>query len=189
MKKFFIPLFLVFISFQALKSQAFVRAGIVAFDLNLSDKEELYQIKMHPRYYVGGGLEAKILKIFLLEIGANYYKLDLDLDSLGGQVNGSILGLPVLLKINPSKYFNAGVGLMPSIFLNQGTLEDIYYKKYDLSGTAKIEVKPIKQISIELVYTVGFIPKDAIHYRDPGGLGTLVNSRSSFYNLGIKYNF
>ena len=171
-------------------AQAFVRAGMVSFNPNVDEVKLNIKTRSIPSYYLGGGLEAKILKIFLLEIGANYYNLKVDVDAGSDtqELSGAMVGLPVLLKINPVKYFNAGVGVMPSAFINQNTVTNIYYKKYDLSGTAKVEVKPIKQISIELAYTFGFIPSELVS-TDAQGVEEILKSHQSFYNLGLKYNF
>lgn len=171
-------------------AQAFVRAGMVTFQPNVDEVKLNVMTRSFPSYYIGGGLEAKILKIFLLEIGANYYDINVDVESGSAteKLDGAMVGLPVLLKINPVKYFNAGVGLMPSTFINSNTLENLYYKKYNVSGTAKIEVKPIRQISIELAYTLGFIPSEVV-WRDSQGAEEILKSNQSFYNLGLKYNF
>lgn len=173
-----------------LYSQAFVRAGVVSFDPRLTKFNAEPAIHQIPNYYLGGGMEASILKYFILELGANYYKINVDLmDPNSENINGSIIGFPVLFKVKPVKYFNAGVGLIPSVFLDQSVLEKIYYKEFDLSTTAKIEIRPIRSISIEACYSIGFRP-GSIEWRDiNGSIEKTLESNHHFYNLGLKYLF
>jgi len=77
---------------------------------------------------------------------------------------------------------------MPSTFINEDIIYKIYYREFDISGTAKVEIKPIKQISIELAYTLGFIPSEVV-WTDTQGTEEILKSNQSFYNLGLKYNF
>ena len=135
-------------------------------------------------------MEVNLIKVLGLEIGANYYKIKVDevQQSNTDFINGSILGLPTLLKLKPSQLFNVGIGLMPSLFINQSSLEQIYIRKYDLSGVIKAEIFPIKMLGIEATYNTGFLPQDLI-FTDQNGATSLIKSKNKLISLGLKLRF
>lgn len=171
--------------------QAFFRGGAVFFQFeNKEQLKSFAKINEKTSYYFGGGMEVGMMKILGLEIGANYYKINID-DELQNTdfINGSIVGLPLVLKLKPVKQFSAGIGLMPSVFINPSVLEEVYYKKIDLSGLLKVEIFPIDLIGIEATYTAGFASKETVDFIDPNGVSTLLKSNNKFLCLGLKVRF
>ena len=90
--------------------------------------------------------------------------------------------------LKPSELFNVGIGLMPSLFINQSSLEQIYIRKYDLSGVIKAEIFPIKMLGIEATYNTGFLPQELI-FTDQNGATSLIKSKNKLISLGLKLRF
>lgn len=177
--------------YSNVSSQAFIRAGTVLFQFNQKTLlEQFVTLDEKTSYFIGGGMEVNLIKVLGLEIGANYYKIKVDevQQSNTDFINGSILGLPTLLKLKPSQLFNVGIGLMPSLFINQSSLEQIYIRKYDLSGVIKAEIFPIKMLGIEATYNTGFLPQDLI-FTDQNGATSLIKSKNKLISLGLKLRF
>ncbi|HOY11500.1 MAG TPA: hypothetical protein PLY70_00105 [Saprospiraceae bacterium] len=177
--------------YSNVSSQAFIRAGTVLFQFDQKTLlEQFVTVDEKTSYFIGGGMEVNLIKALGLEIGANYYKIKVDelQQSNTDFINGSILALPAVLKFKPSQLVNVGIGLMPSIFINQSSLEQFYYRKYDLSGVLKAEVFPIKMLGIEAAYNTGFLPQELI-FSDQNGVTSLIKSKNKFYSLGLKLRF
>lgn len=177
--------------YSNVSSQAFIRAGTVLFQFDQKTLlEQFVTLDEKTSYFIGGGMEVNLIKVLGLEIGANYYKIKVDevQQSNTDFINGSILGLPTLLKLKPSQLFNVGIGLMPSLFINQSSLEQIYIRKYDLSGVIKAEIFPIKMLGIEATYNTGFLPQDLI-FTDQNGATSLIKSKNKLISLGLKLRF
>ena len=177
--------------YSNVSSQAFIRAGTVLFQFDQKTLlEQFVTVDEKTSYFIGGGMEVNLLKVLGLEIGANYYKIKVDevQQSNTDFINGSILGLPTLVKLKPSQLFNVGIGLMPSLFINQSSLEQIYIRKYDLSGVIKAEIFPIKMLGIEATYNTGFLPQDLI-FTDQNGATSLIKSKNKLISLGLKLRF
>ncbi len=177
--------------YSNVSSQAFIRAGTVLFQFDQKTLlEQFVTVDEKTSYFIGGGMEVNLLKVLGLEIGANYYKIKVDevQQSNTDFINGSILGLPTLLKLKPSELFNVGIGLMPSLFINQSSLEQIYIRKYDLSGVIKAEIFPIKMLGIEATYNTGFLPQELI-FTDQNGATSLIKSKNKLISLGLKLRF
>ena len=177
--------------YSNVSSQAFIRAGTVLFQFDQKTLlEQFVTVDEKTSYFIGGGMEVNLLKVLGLEIGANYYKIKVDevQQSNTDFINGSIIGLPTLLKLKPSELFNVGIGLMPSLFINQSSLEQIYIRKYDLSGVIKAEIFPIKMLGIEATYNTGFLPQDLI-FTDQNGATSLIKSKNKLISLGLKLRF
>lgn len=177
--------------YSNVSSQAFIRAGTVLFQFDQKTLlEQFVTVDEKTSYFIGGGMEVNLLKVLGLEIGANYYKIKVDevQQSNTDFINGSIIGLPTLLKLKPSELFNVGIGLMPSLFINQSSLEQIYIRKYDLSGVIKAEIFPIKMLGIEATYNTGFLPQELI-FTDQNGATSLIKSKNKLISLGLKLRF
>ena len=177
--------------YSNVSSQAFIRAGTVLFQFDQKTLlEQFVTLDEKTSYFIGVGMEVNLIKVLGLEIGANYYKIKVDevQQSNTDFINGSILGLPTLLKLKPSQLFNVGIGLMPSLFINQSSLEQIYIRKYDLSGVIKAEIFPIKMLGIEATYNTGFLPQDLI-FTDQNGATSLIKSKNKLISLGLKLRF
>ena len=177
--------------YSNVSSQAFIRAGTVLFQFDQKTLlEQFVTVDEKTSYFIGGGMEVNLLKVLGLEIGANYYKIKVDevQQSNTDFINGSIIGLPTLLKLKPSELFNVGIGLMPSLFINQSSLEQIYIRKYDLSGVIKAAIFPIKMLGIEATYNTGFLPQDLI-FTDQNGATSLIKSKNKLISLGLKLRF
>ena len=177
--------------YSNVSSQAFIRAGTVLFQFDQKTLlEQFVTVDEKTSYFIGGGMEVNLLKVLGLEIGANYYKIKVDevQQSNTDFINGSILGLPTLVKLKPSQLFNVGIGLMPSLFINQSSLEQIYIRKYDLSGVIKAEIFPIKMLGIEATYNTGFLPQELI-FTDQNGATSLIKSKNKLISLGLKLRF
>ena len=177
--------------YSNVSSQAFIRAGTVLFQFDQKTLlEQFVTVDEKTSYFIGGGMEVNLLKVLGLEIGANYYKIKVDevQQSNTDFINGSILGLPTLVKLKPSQLFNVGIGLMPSLFINQSSLEQIYIRKYDLSGVIKAAIFPIKMLGIEATYNTGFLPQDLI-FTDQNGATSLIKSKNKLISLGLKLRF
>ena len=177
--------------YSNVSSQAFIRAGTVLFQFDQKTLlEQFVTLDEKTSYFIGGGMEVNLIKVLGLEIGANYYKIKVDevQQSNTDFINGSILGLPTLVKLKPSQLFNVGIGLMPSLFINQSSLEQIYIRKYDLSGVIKAEIFPIKMLGIEATYNTGFLPQELI-FTDQNGATSLIKSKNKLISLGLKLRF
>ena len=177
--------------YSNVSSQAFIRAGTVLFQFDQKTLlEQFVTVDEKTSYFIGGGMEVNLLKVLGLEIGANYYKIKVDevQQSNTDFINGSIIGLPTLLKLKPSELFNVGIGLMPSLFITQSSLEQIYIRKYDLSGVIKAEIFPIKMLGIEATYNTGFLPQELI-FTDQNGATSLIKSKNKLISLGLKLRF
>lgn len=177
--------------YSNVSSQAFIRVGTVLFQFDQKTLlEQFVTVDEKTSYFIGVGMEVNLIKVLGLEIGANYYKIKVDevQQSNTDFINGSILGLPTLVKLKPSQLFNVGIGLMPSLFINQSSLEQIYIRKYDLSGVIKAEIFPIKMLGIEATYNTGFLPQDLI-FTDQNGATSLIKSKNKLISLGLKLRF
>lgn len=173
-----------------INAQAFLKAGTVVFDMS---NETRYRsggsFQSIPQFYIGGGFDIGILEHFDLEIGANFYKSQInDRQEKSGKILDEwMLGLPIILKMPVVKNLMAGLGVTPSLFLNPESRARLYFHKSNISGTINMDYMPVKHVHLELGYNRGLIPKK--FYNVKNGKEVIDPNFQSFYKLGLKYGF
>jgi hypothetical protein len=167
--------------------QFYIQGG---FSLDNTSKElnKLAEYNSKPVYRLGIGQEIKLKKYFVLDAGLHLMNINKQTFNKESQSTAYNFALPIQFRVRPTKYFDVGLGIMPSVTSTNG--QTILESPISYYGLLSLGINVHKSLTIEGIYNYGLKNYKNLSLRDQNGSVLLMQDfRHQFFSITAKVKF
>lgn len=168
-------------------SQFYVQGGFSA-DNTSKEIDKLIDNKNKLVYRIGIGQEINIKKYFVLDAGVHLMNINKQTFDIKNQASTYNFALPVQLRVRPVKFFDIGIGIMPSV--TSAPNQSIFKSPISYYGLVSLGINIHKSFTIEGSYNYGLKTYRNVSFVDENGTVTsLQDYNFQSFSLTAKVKF